>query len=106
MTHNDPDLGFVQALKSGQDQALNALMDRHRKGIFHFVLRCIPNEADALELTAEVFVRAYFRIERFEPTARFVTWLYEKLRVPRLTSDGVSGCTCRGRRRTKPVLGG
>lgn len=77
MTHDDPDLGFVQALKSGQDQALNALMDRHRKGIFHFVLRCIPNEADALELTAEVFVRAYFRIERFEPTAKFVTWLYQ-----------------------------
>ena len=52
-------------------------MDRHRKGIFHFVLRHIPNEADALELTADVFVRAYFHIGRFEPTAKFVTWLYQ-----------------------------
>lgn len=77
MTQDDPDLGFVQALKSGQDHALNALMDRHRKGIFHFVLRRIPNEADALELTAEVFVRAYFYIGRFQPTAKFVTWLYQ-----------------------------
>ena len=77
MTQDDPDLGFVQALKSGQDQALNVLMDRHRKGLFHFVRRHIPNEADALELTAEVFVRAYFRIGRFEPTAKFVTWLYQ-----------------------------
>ena len=77
MSPEDPDLGFVQALKAGQDQALNALMNRHREGIFHFVLRHIPNEADALELTAEVFVRAYFHIGRFEPTAKFVTWLYQ-----------------------------
>jgi RNA polymerase sigma factor CnrH len=77
MTQDDPDLGFVQALKSGQNEALNVLMYRHRKGIFHFVLRRIPNEADALELTAEVFVRAYFSIGRFEPTAKFVTWLYQ-----------------------------
>jgi RNA polymerase sigma-70 factor, ECF subfamily len=67
----------VRALKAGQDQALNALMDRHRKGVFHFVFRHIPNEADALELTTEVFVRAYFNIERFQPTAKFVTWLHQ-----------------------------
>ena len=77
MIQDDPDLGFVQALKAGQDQALNSLMDRHRKGIFHFVLRHIPNEADARELTADVFVRAYFHIGRFQPTAKFVTWLYQ-----------------------------
>jgi RNA polymerase sigma-70 factor, ECF subfamily len=77
MTQEDPDLGSVRALKAGQDQALNALLDRHRKGVFHFVFRHIPNEADALELTTEVFVRAYFNIERFQPTAKFVTWLYQ-----------------------------
>ena len=77
MTSDDPDFGFVQALQAGQDQALNGLMDRHRQGVFHFVLRHIPNEADARELTAEVFVRAYFRIARFQPTAKFVTWLYQ-----------------------------
>ena|SRR5271163_3317377 len=73
----DPDLSFVTALKAGQDQALNALMDRHRKGVFNFVYRHIPNEADAHELTAEAFVRAYFNIGRFRPSAKFVTWLYQ-----------------------------
>jgi RNA polymerase sigma-70 factor (ECF subfamily) len=73
----DPDLSFVTALKAGQDQALNALMDRHRKGVFNFVFRHIPNEADALELTAEAFVRAYFNVGRFRPSAKFVTWLYQ-----------------------------
>src|SRR5271156_1425728 len=73
----DPDLSFVTALKSGQDQALNALMDRHRKGVFNFVFRHIPNEAYALELTVEAFARAYFNIGRFRPSAKFVTWLYQ-----------------------------
>jgi RNA polymerase sigma-70 factor (ECF subfamily) len=77
MRQEDPDLSFVMALKAGQDQALNALMDRHREGLFRFVLRHVHNEADALELAMETFVRAYFNIGRFRPSAKFVTWLYQ-----------------------------
>jgi RNA polymerase sigma factor (sigma-70 family) len=77
MTTEDPDLTLVQALKIGEDQALNALMDRHREGIFRFVLRQVHNEADALELAMETFVRAYFNIEKFRPAAKFATWLYQ-----------------------------
>ena len=77
MRPEDPDLSFVTALQAGQDQALNALMDRHREGLFRFVLRYVHNEADALELAMETFVRAYFNIGRFRPSAKFVTWLYQ-----------------------------
>jgi RNA polymerase sigma factor (sigma-70 family) len=77
MRQEDPDLSFVMALKAGQDQALNALMDRHREGLFRFVLRYVHNEADALELAMETFVRAYFNIGKFRPSAKFVTWLYQ-----------------------------
>ncbi|MBV9274272.1 MAG: sigma-70 family RNA polymerase sigma factor, partial [Verrucomicrobia bacterium] len=76
MTPEDPDLILVQALKVGQDHALNELMDRHREGLFRFVLRQVHNEADALELATETFVRAYFNIGKFRPAAKFVTWLY------------------------------
>ena len=76
MTPEDPDLILVQALQVGKDQALNALMDRHREGLFRFVLRHVHNEADAMELAMETFVRAYFNIEKFRPAAKFATWLY------------------------------
>jgi len=72
-----PDLNLVQALKVGKDQALNALMERHLEGLFRFVLRQVHNEADALELAMETFVRAYFNIEKFRPAAKFATWLYQ-----------------------------
>src|ERR1700730_14282943 len=72
----DPDLDLVQALQAGEDRAMNTLIDRHREGLFRLVFRHIPNEADAIELTQKAFVRAYFNIQKFRPTAKFVTWLY------------------------------
>jgi RNA polymerase sigma-70 factor (ECF subfamily) len=76
MALEDPDLALVQALQAGEDRALNILIDRHREGLYRFVFRHISNEADAIELTQDAFVRAYFNIGKFRPTAKFVTWLY------------------------------
>lgn len=77
MTQQDPDLALVQALKGGEDKALNTLMERHRDALFRFVLRYVRHEEDALELSTETFVRAYFNIEKFRPAAKFTTWLYQ-----------------------------
>jgi RNA polymerase sigma factor CnrH len=77
MAQEDPDLALVQALRRGEDQALDALMNRHREGLFRFVLRIIHNEADASELATETFARAYFNIKKFRPAAKFTTWLYQ-----------------------------
>jgi RNA polymerase sigma factor (sigma-70 family) len=76
MALEDPDLALVQALQAGEDRALDTLMSRHQEGLFRFVFRHISNEADAVEVTQDAFVRAYFNIEKFRPTAKFVTWLY------------------------------
>jgi len=77
VVQDDPDLTLVQALMLGEDQALDALMNRHRKGLFRFVLRNVHNEADALELATETFVRVYFNIKKFRPAGKFATWLYQ-----------------------------
>ncbi|MDR1305479.1 MAG: RNA polymerase sigma factor [Verrucomicrobiales bacterium] len=76
MAHDDPDLPLVRQLQSGADEALDELMARHRQRLHRFIWRHIPHEHDALELTQETFVRAYFNIGKFNPRARFVTWLF------------------------------
>ncbi len=76
MDETDPDLHLVRALQGGDQTALGTIMERHQDGVFRFVTRHVPNEADALELTTDTFARAYFGIGRFQPTARFRTWLY------------------------------
>ena len=72
----DADLVLVRALQSGDEAALNALMVRHQDGIFRFVRGYVSNDTDAIELTQETFVRAYFNIGRFKPSAKFSTWLF------------------------------
>lgn len=73
---SDPDWPQVRALQAGDDDALNVLMDRHREGLFRFVYRYVLNHETAADLVQETFVRAYFKIGKFQPTAKFVTWLY------------------------------
>ena len=73
---SDPDLPLVRALQAGDDDALNALMARHREGLFGFVYRYIRDHETAADLVQETFVRAYFKIGKFQPTAKFATWLY------------------------------
>jgi RNA polymerase sigma-70 factor (ECF subfamily) len=76
MALEDPDLALVRALQAGEDRALDSLIGRHQEGLFRFIFRHIPNQVDATELTEETFIRAYFNIRNFRPTAKFVTWLY------------------------------
>jgi|SRR5208283_3259524 len=76
MATEDPDLPLVRALQAGQDQALEELVDRHEAGLYRFVFRHCSNEADAVQLTQETFVRAYFNIGKYRPKAKFITWLY------------------------------
>ncbi|MBA3849693.1 MAG: RNA polymerase subunit sigma-24 [Opitutus sp.] len=73
---DDPDLELVLALQAGDDSALRALMDRHREPVFRFLFRYTRSETTARDLAQETFVRAYFKIARFEPRARFGTWLH------------------------------
>lgn len=72
----DADLALVRELQSGDDAALEELMTRHQDALFRFIRGYVAVEADAIELTQETFVRAYFNIGRFKPSAKFATWLY------------------------------
>ncbi len=73
---SDPDWPQVRALQAGDDGALDVLMARHREGMFRFVYRYVQNYETAADLVQETFVRAYFKIGQYKPTAKFVTWLY------------------------------
>ena len=70
------DRADMQRLASGQDAALNDLMERHAQSIFHFLYRMLGNEEDANDLAQESFVRVFQHHTNFKPAARFSTWLY------------------------------
>jgi RNA polymerase sigma-70 factor (ECF subfamily) len=67
---------IVLRAKSGSREAFDELYNKYKRPILNYIYRFIGNRAQAEELTQEVFVRAYMNIGRFEPRAKFSSWLY------------------------------
>ncbi len=73
---DDPDQPLLAAVVGGNEEALGELIDRHREKLFRFVYRSVRNEADAVEIVSETFVRVHRYAENYRPKAKVVTWIY------------------------------
>jgi len=60
----------------GDREAFRPLVDRHGPALFAFTLRLVGNRDDAMELTQEVFARAFRNLADFNTRYRFSTWIY------------------------------
>lgn len=74
--HEDADTALMLRLQGGEDLALNELMTKWQKPLVHFIYRYIGNEADALDLAQETFVRVFESRHRYKAKAKFSTWLF------------------------------
>lgn len=72
----DDDLRLVALAQQGDLGCYDALVTRHRGKIFAMIRNMIHQEADAWDLSQEVFIKAWNALPRFEARARFSTWLY------------------------------
>ena len=70
------DIQTMLRLKGGEDLALNELMARWQQPLVAFILRYTGNEQDALDLAQETFARIYESRARYQPAAKFSTWLF------------------------------
>ena len=77
-TMNDPDEDFrlVALAQQGDMSSYDALVTRHRGRIYAMIRNMIHQEADAWDLSQEVFIKAWHALPKFEAKARFSTWLY------------------------------
>jgi len=67
----DSDLELMLRVSRGDAESFAVLLNRHRAP-----LRMVRDRALAEDLTQEVFLRVYQARERYQPEARFTTWLY------------------------------
>lgn len=70
------DFRLVARAQQGDLGAYDLLVTRHRGRIFAMIRNMIHQEADAWDLSQEVFIKAWNALPRFEAKARFSTWLY------------------------------
>ncbi len=93
VTENDRDLVLVDRLLAGDSTACDELVHRHQRYVFTIALRVLNDDADAQEVTQDVFMKAFKSLPSFQRTAKFTTWLY---RIA--TNQAISK-----RRRKRPV---
>ncbi len=74
---NKTDEDLILALQKGQDNALNELMGRYKKSLFHFITRYTHDEEISYDIVQETFFRVYQKAETFNPSYKFKTWLYQ-----------------------------
>jgi RNA polymerase sigma-70 factor (ECF subfamily) len=74
----DADLIRKAGVRSGPGavEAFNLLVSRWEKPVYNYLLRLTGNREDALDLTQDVFLKAYQNLRKLEDPARFAPWLY------------------------------
>ena len=70
------DRSLVEAFRSGEREAFDVIVQRHRRSVYQLCYRFVNNHEDASDLAQDVFVRAFKGLARFKGDASLATWLY------------------------------
>jgi len=70
------DTQAVKAAQTGDIQAMSWLYDKYRRRIYNLCLRMLRDQADAEDLTQDVFVQLFRKINTFRGESAFSTWLH------------------------------
>ena len=71
---NEQDL--IQSILNGNTQAFSVLLKRYQRPIHVLIRQIIPNREDAEELTQDVFIKAFRKLDSFKGSSSLSTWLY------------------------------
>lgn len=76
----DSDEALMMAYRDGDAAAFDVLYARHRGGLYRFIVRQCGNRAAADELFQDVWMNLISARQRYEPSAKFSTFLYQVAR--------------------------
>ena len=70
------DSSLVSSCLKGNAGAFEILVERYQRQIFNAALRMVKDYDDARDLTQTAFVKAYERLDSFDPRHKFFSWIY------------------------------
>jgi len=70
------DADLIRRARRGEVEAFNALVSRWDKRVYNYLLRILANREDALDLSQDVFLKAYQNLKKLEDPERFAPWLF------------------------------
>ncbi len=72
----DEDATLATRASGGDVAAFGLLYDRHVEAVYRYVYYRVRDDAEAEDVTSDVFMRALKAIPRYEPRQAFLAWLY------------------------------
>ncbi|MGD8977719.1 MAG: RNA polymerase sigma factor RpoE [Gammaproteobacteria bacterium] len=76
MGKKNSDQALVERVQQGDRSAFDVLVSRYQHKVVKLVMRYVRDQAEALDVTQEAFLKAYRALPRFRGDSAFYTWLY------------------------------
>lgn len=76
MSNIEADKALIERVKKGDKAAFDLLVIKYQSRIINLVMRFVRNQADAMDVTQEAFIKAYRALPNFRGDSAFYTWLY------------------------------
>ncbi len=70
------DLELIKRFKAGNESAFTGIVTRYQRRLLQIAKVMLNDEDDAMDVTQEAFVKAYFNLKSFREDSSLYTWLY------------------------------
>ncbi|WP_261378502.1 RNA polymerase sigma factor [Paenibacillus agilis] len=77
---NQSDEQLVQQIIAGEQEAMNTLVERHRRFVLTCICQTVKDRYLAEDIAQDVWIKVYRSLHTFRGEAKFTTWLYRLTR--------------------------
>ena len=75
MTQAELEAFWLEQARNGDKTAFGKLIESYQRPVFNMAYRMLSNPQEAEEAAQEAFIRAYTRLESYNPAHKFSTWM-------------------------------
>ena len=73
----DQDVLWMEKVKNGDQEAFRLLIETHQSRVVGTVAKMLGDDTDSEDIAQQVFIRVWNSAARYQPTAKFTTWLFK-----------------------------
>lgn len=66
---------WIRAARQGDEAAFAKLVEAYQRPVYNLCYRMLGDPGEAEDAAQETFIRAYTRLETYDPTRKFSSWL-------------------------------
>ena len=72
----EPEIEWMARIRDGDMEAFRLLVEAHQSRVINTISKLLGSDAEAEDLAQQVFIRVWRSAGRYQPTAKFTTWLF------------------------------